>query len=124
MLAVIRRFGLLEVPAPAHAAGKADDPGEDRFDLGRLGCGLAGCRITPLHAARLAGALADGHLDAPRWIERVVDGSGRELPLPGGRRVAPRDAPTGSPRSMREMMIETTRARHRAPRLQPAAGGR
>ena len=84
MLAGIRRFGLLEVPVPAHAAGEADDPGEDEFALGRLGCGLAGCRITPLHAARLAGTLADGRLDAPHWLARVVDGSGRDLPLPAG----------------------------------------
>jgi hypothetical protein len=107
MLDVIRRFGLLEVPAPAHAAGEADDPGEDEFALGRLGCGLAGCRITPLHAARLAGTLADGRLDAPRWMSRVVDGSGRDLPLPAGaesRRVLSETLAA----SMREMMVETT----------------
>jgi hypothetical protein len=107
MLDVIRRFGLLERPAPAHAAGQADDPGADAFALGRLGCGLSGCRITPLHAARLAGTLADGRLDGPRWMSRVVDGSGRDLALPtgdGSRRVLGESLA----RKLREMMVETT----------------
>jgi len=107
MLGAIRRFGLLDSPAPAHAAGRAEDPGQDPFALGQLGCGLAGCRITPLHAARLAGTLADGELDSPRWLSRVVDGSGRDLPLPTGdrsRRVLS-DKLAGR---LREMMVETT----------------
>jgi hypothetical protein len=107
MLDVIRRFGILESPGARHAAGSAVDPGQDPFALGQLGCGLAGCRITPLQAARMAGVLVDGQLDQPRWISRVVDGSGRDLPLPD----------LGEPRrvlsaklaaKMREMMVETT----------------
>lgn len=108
MLGAIRRFGFLEQPAPAHAAGQAEDPGDDRFALGQLGCGLAGCRITPLHAVRLAGTLADGRLDDPRWISRIVDGSGRDLALPrgeGSRRVLGADLAA----KLREMMVETTR---------------
>jgi hypothetical protein len=107
MLDVIRRFGLLEAPGPAHAAGEADDPGEDPFALGQLGCGLAGCRITPLHAARLAGTLADGQLDQPRWIARVVDGGGRDLPIPP--KPPARSVLSASLASrVREMMVETT----------------
>ena len=58
------------------------DPGVDRYDLGRLGSGLAGSRITPLHAAQLAASLAHGELVTPQWVERVLDANGRELPLP------------------------------------------
>jgi hypothetical protein len=69
--AAISRFGWLSAPAAAHAAGSAD-AGESRYDLGRLGCGLAGSRITPLHAAQLAATLAHGELVPPRWVERVL----------------------------------------------------
>ncbi|HEX2484004.1 MAG TPA: penicillin-binding transpeptidase domain-containing protein [Myxococcota bacterium] len=107
MLDVIRRFGLLEAPAPAHAAGRASDPGRDAYELGRLGCGLAGCRITPLHAARLAGTIADGWLRQPRWVARVVDGSGRDLALPESE--PPRRVLTSSlAAQVRDMMVETT----------------
>ena len=106
LVEAIERFGWLAEPAPAHAAGSAD-AGEDRYDVAKLGCGLAGCRITPLHAAQLAGAMADGELVAPRWIDRVVDADGRELPIPASsipRRVmAPELAA-----ELREMLVETT----------------
>jgi len=107
MLDVIRRFGFLEAAGPAHGAGVAEDPGEDAFALGRLGCGLSGCRITPLHAARLAATLDEGLLVEPRWLSRVVDGAGRDLAV----------AESGEPRrvltpeltkSVREMLVETT----------------
>jgi peptidoglycan glycosyltransferase len=108
LMDAISRFGWLAVPAPAHAAGTAD-PGENRYDFGKLGCGLAGCRITPLHAAQLAAALANGELVSPRWIERVVDGRGRELPMaePVSTRriVSPEIAKT-----LREMLVDTTRS--------------
>jgi peptidoglycan glycosyltransferase len=108
LMDAISRFGWLTVPAPAHAAGTAD-PGEDRYDFGKLGCGLAGCRITPLHAAQLAAALANGELVSPRWIERVVDGRGRELPMAepvsARRIVSPEIAKT-----LREMLVDTTRS--------------
>jgi peptidoglycan glycosyltransferase len=101
------RFGWLTAPAPAHAAGSAD-PGEDRYDLGRLGSGLAGTQITPLHAAQLAASLANGELVRPRWVERVTDANGRELPMPAAapRRVMSRELAG----RLREMLTETTRS--------------
>jgi cell division protein FtsI/penicillin-binding protein 2 len=100
------RFGWLSQPAPAHAAGIAA-PVDDRYEVGKLGCGLDGCRITPLHAAQLAAVLAQGELVAPHWIDRIVDASGRELALP------PMTAPRRvlSPEraaELREMLVETT----------------
>ncbi len=71
----ITRFGWLSPAGPGHDAGSVDTP-EDRLDLGKLGCGLAGCRITPLHAAQLAGALAHGQLVEPYWVARAVDSKG------------------------------------------------
>ncbi|MBW2360893.1 MAG: hypothetical protein JRG84_08325 [Deltaproteobacteria bacterium] len=106
LLAAIERFGWLAAPAPAHAAGSVD-PGEDRFDTAKLGCGLAGCRITPLHAAQLAASLSDGELVTPRWIDRVLDGAGHELPLPavaGPRRVMSQAVAA----ELREMLVDTT----------------
>ena len=108
LLDVIRRFGFLESAGPAHGAGRAEDPGEDAYALGELGCGLSGCRITPLHAARLAATLDEGLLVEPRWLSRVVDGAGRDLAL----------APPAQPRrvltpelaeQVREMLVETTK---------------
>ena len=106
LIDAIGRFGWLSAPAPAHPAGSAE-PGEDRYDLGRLGCGLAGCRITPLHAAQLAASLAHGQIVAPRWIERVRDAKGRDIPIPAA----------GTPRQvlspelaeeLRTMLVDTT----------------
>jgi hypothetical protein len=100
------RFGWLSQPAPAHAAGSVA-PAADRYDLGKLGCGLDGCRITPLHAAQLAGVMANGELVSPRWIDRIVDANGRELALPPA--AAPRRvlAPERAA-DLREMLVETT----------------
>jgi hypothetical protein len=106
MIAAIARFGWLSAPAPGHQAGIAS-AGDDDYDLGRLGCGLAGCRITPLHAAQLAGALAHGRLLEPWWIERVVDVHGRALPLPSPR--PPRKVMRPKlARELREMLVRTT----------------
>jgi cell division protein FtsI/penicillin-binding protein 2 len=106
-LETFRRFGLLQAPGPGHSQGEADTPDGDRYALGKLGCGLAGLRITGLHAAELAATLADGKRVAPRWIARVSDASGRELTLP------PRAAtevvvPASTAAQLRDMMIETT----------------
>lgn len=102
----ILRFGFLQPPAPGHQAGHID-PGTDLYDLGKLGCGLAGTWITPLHAAQLAATLADGRLVQPRWIERVTDADGRELALPAAR--ATRQVMTpGLAAELRQMLIETT----------------
>jgi peptidoglycan glycosyltransferase len=82
LLGAIDRFGWLDVPGPGHAQGVVTDPGDDPFALGRLGSGLDGARITPLHAVSLAAALADGWRVGPRWIRRITDAGGRELALP------------------------------------------
>jgi peptidoglycan glycosyltransferase len=110
LLETFRRFGLLESPGPGHSAGEADAPDDgDRFALGKLGCGLAGLRITGLHAAQLAATLATGKRVAPRWIARVSDAAGHELALP-----QPADAalvlPATTAARLREMMVETTRS--------------
>jgi cell division protein FtsI/penicillin-binding protein 2 len=108
LLAAIERFGWLAVPAPAHASGRAD-PGEERYDIGRLGSGLAGAHITPLHAVQLAAALAEGELVAPRWVERVLAVDGRELELPA--QPAPRRILSLElTRELRRMLVDTTRS--------------
>jgi hypothetical protein len=81
MMEALGRFGWLSAPAAAHMPGNAT-LGEERYDLGLLGSGLAGSRITPLHAAQLAATLVHGELVSPRWIERVVDAHEEDLPLP------------------------------------------
>jgi peptidoglycan glycosyltransferase len=110
LLDTFRRFGLLQSPGPGHLSGQADEPdGGDRFALGKLGCGLAGLRITVLHAAEVAATLADGRRVAPRWISRVSDAAGHELSLP------PR-VPTeivmsaATAAQLRDMMVETTQS--------------
>lgn len=106
MVDAIRRFGFLQEPAPGHSAG-AVDPGSDRYDLGKLGCGLYGCWITPMHAARMAMTLADGKQREPYWVERVIDGAGRTLQLPP-RRPAKQVLTPELAGELRTMMIETT----------------
>ncbi len=107
MLDSFRRFGLLQRPGAGHEAGQAADPHGDRFALGKLGCGLAGLQITALHAAEIAGTLADGKRREARWVERVSDSNGELLALP----------PVAAPVSvlkpalaaeLREMMVATT----------------
>ena len=101
----MERLGLLEPPGPGHLPGEVD-PVRDRFELGKLGSGLAGSRIPPLAAARLAAVLADGQVVTPHWIARVRDAKGSELALPGH---APR--PVLRPviaGQLRSMMVETT----------------
>ena len=107
LIDTFRRFGLLQSPGPGHASGQADEPAGDRFALGKLGCGLAGLRITGLHAAELAATLADGRRVAPRWIARVTDAAGHELSLPP--RAGPEVVMSASTAAeLREMMVETT----------------
>jgi len=100
------RFGLLESPAPGHQAGEVD-PVHDRLDVGKLGSGLAGSRISPLGAARMAAALVDGRVVTPHWIARVRDANGIELEVPPA--PAPRPAlPTAITSMLRGMMVQTT----------------
>jgi hypothetical protein len=106
LLGAIERFGWLEAPAPGHATGSAS-AGDSDYDLGRLGSGLAGARITPLHAAQLAASLARGQLIEPWWVERVVDVHGRVLPLP--RQRAPRRVMSPElAAELRGMLVRTT----------------
>jgi cell division protein FtsI/penicillin-binding protein 2 len=79
MLDAIDRFGLLSPPAPDHPPGDVKDPGTDPYKLGRLGCGLDGLMITPLHAVQLAGTLAHGRLLEPHWIDSAYDADGEAL---------------------------------------------
>jgi cell division protein FtsI/penicillin-binding protein 2 len=106
LLAAIDRFGWTSSPAPGHERGVVNR-GEGDYDLGRLGCGLAGCRITPLHAGQLAAILAHGLRIEPWWIDRVSDGDGRVLalpkPAPPQRVMSERIA-----RELREMLVLTT----------------
>ncbi len=106
LLDAMGRFGFLESPAPGHAPGQAQ-LGEDDYDLGRVGCGLAGCQITPLHAVSLAATLATGQRVSPYWIERVTDGMGQELILPEP--APPRTVLTPElAEELRTLMVETT----------------
>jgi hypothetical protein len=106
MVDAIKRFGFLRVPAPGHNAGTID-PGSDLYDLGRLGCGLWGTWITPLHAVQLGASLADGQIVDPWWIEHATDAQGRELELPVHH--APRQVMTPAlAEELRSMLIETT----------------
>jgi cell division protein FtsI/penicillin-binding protein 2 len=106
LMAAIIRFGWLSEPARAHSAGSAD-PGEDRYSVGKLGCGLAGSLITPLHAAQLASTLSRGELIEPHWIEGVFDETGRELPLPAVGPIRQVMTPELAA-ELREMLVDTT----------------
>lgn len=104
---MLELFGWTGRPALGHAAGRVD-PAATRFDLGQLGSGLDGVRVTPLHVASLASVLTDGRLVTPRWIDRIVDAKGRALPLPPvsapARVIRPRTA-----ENLRELMVSTTK---------------
>jgi penicillin-binding protein A len=105
VVAEMERVGMLEAPAPGHEAGRID-PVESELDLGKLASGLAGSRIAPLAAARLAAALVDGQLVAPHWVERVTDAHGRVLSLP---ETPPRPVWTSAVAGdLRSMLVDTT----------------
>lgn len=99
-------FGLLEPPGPGHQPGEVD-PVHDRLQLGKLGSGLAGSRISPLAAARMAAALVDGQVVTPRWIARVRDANGVDLQVPAS--PAPRPVLSAAvTNELRSMMVQTT----------------
>jgi len=100
------RFGWLEPPAPGHAAGRVE-PADTKLALGRLGSGLDGLRVTPLHVAQLASVLTHGLRIEPWWIDRIVDVQGRSLALPP-RAPASRVLSPDRARMLRSMMIATT----------------
>ena len=106
LLSALERFGWTSSPAPGHAAGELDR-GDDEYDLGRLGSGLARTRITPLHAVQLAATLVSGERVEPWWVDRVLDADGQELALP------PRPAPERvmsmeTAEELRGMLVRTT----------------
>lgn len=107
LLTYLDRFGLLESPALAHEAGLVLDPGVDKLALGKLGSGLDGLRITPLHGVRLAATLARGRLVTPWWVARVEDGFGQSLKIsrPAARLVLSESRA----RKLREMLADTTK---------------
>lgn len=104
---MLELFGWASRPAIGHASGQVD-PSASRYDLGQLGSGLDGVRVTPLHVASLASVLTDGRLVEPRWIDRVVDDSNRVVALPekstSHRVISPRNA-----ENLRELMVATTK---------------
>ncbi|MBM4385211.1 MAG: hypothetical protein FJ091_17810 [Deltaproteobacteria bacterium] len=107
MLDAIDRFGLLSPPAPDHPPGDVEDPGHNSFALGKLGSGLDGLMITPLHAAQLAGTLSHGRLVEPRWIDSALGAHGEPLAVTG----ASADRAVLSERlagQLRELLTETT----------------
>jgi penicillin-binding protein A len=109
LLDAIDRFGFLHPPALGHEAGWVSDPGGDAYALGRLGSGLAGSHITPLHGAQLAAMLADGVRRTPHWVAGVVDVGGQPLLLPTfpePERVMTRELAD----ELREMLVDTTQS--------------
>ena len=104
--ATLRRFGWLEPPVPGHEAGRIGEI-QTRLDLGRLGSGLDGLRVTPLHVAALTSILTDGRSVEPWWVDRIVDGEGRSIELPA--RAEPRRVmDTVRADRLREMLVATT----------------
>jgi hypothetical protein len=107
LLEQITAFGWLNRPALGHEQGSVAKAG-DAYDLGRLGSGLAGTEITPLHAAQMAMLLASGTVQQPYWIERV-SAAERDIPVPEREpgRVVLSNAEV---RRLRELLVETTRS--------------
>ena len=106
--AAFGRFGWLTPPAPGHDAGHIE-PTSTNLELGRLGSGLAGVSINPLHVATLASILTEGVLIEPWWIDRVVDAQGRSIELP--RRADERRVLTKTIADrLRSMLVATTTA--------------
>jgi hypothetical protein len=107
LLESLAAFGWLSPPAPGFEAGRVTTTSDD-YELGMLGCGLAGTEITPLHAAQLALLMASGTIQQPYWIERVTAGE-HEIPIPerGEPKVVLSQDET---RQLRELLVETTRS--------------
>jgi membrane peptidoglycan carboxypeptidase len=106
MLDELAALGILESPGPGHEPGEVDAIGSP-LALGQLGSGLAGSRLAPLAAARLAASLANGELVSPRWIARVTDANGTELALPDAAAARSVLAPRVT-RELRGLLVETT----------------
>jgi cell division protein FtsI/penicillin-binding protein 2 len=100
------RFGWLSSPAPGHEAGRVEQV-ESRLDLGRLGSGLDGVRVTPLHIAALTSILTGGSWIEPWWVDRIIDSQGQSVPLPP-RRAKRRVLSNKQAAELRSMMTATT----------------
>ncbi len=100
------RFGWLSPPAPGHDAGRVERV-ETKLDLGRLGSGLDGVRVTPLHVASLTSILTTGEWVEPWWVDRIVDERGRSLEMPE-RRATRRVLSDGQAAELRSMLVGTT----------------
>lgn len=105
LMTAFERFGWSRSPAPGHDAGQIDAV-KSKLDLGRLGSGLDGARVTPLHIAGLASILTDGRWIEPWWIDRVVDVHGRSLELPS--RDTERVLSSETAHRLRSMLVATT----------------
>lgn len=124
--ATFERFGWLAPPAPGHEPGRIELV-ESKLDLGRLGSGLDGLRVTPLHVAALTTILTDGSLREPWWVDRVVDPAGRSVALPP-RAEARSVLPAARAQALREMLVSTTtrgtaKRAFRTRRGRPVLGG-
>lgn len=106
LVQTLERFGWLDPPAPGHEAGRLD-PIETKLDLGRLGSGLDGLRVTPLHVATLASVLTHGRWVEPWWIDRLVDAEERSIPR-AAPRVSRRVLSPERAEALRSMMVATT----------------
>jgi peptidoglycan glycosyltransferase len=101
------RFGWLAPPAPGHEAGQVE-AASTKLQLGRLGSGLDGTLINPLHVATLASILTDGRWVEPWWVDRIVDSHGRSLEAPE-RRPARRVLSKEVADRLRSMLVATTK---------------
>jgi cell division protein FtsI/penicillin-binding protein 2 len=101
------RFGWLSRPAPGHEAGRLEELETD-LDLGRLGSGLDGVLVTPLHVTQIASILTHGEWVEPWWIDRVVDAFGRPLRVAERRPNRPVLEREVADR-LRSMMVATTK---------------
>jgi len=101
------RFGWLSSPAPGHEPGRVEEV-TTKLELGRLGSGLDGIFVNPLHVATLASILTDGRWIEPWWVDRIVDVHGRSLEGPQRRpprRVISQDVAD----RLRGMLVATTK---------------
>jgi peptidoglycan glycosyltransferase len=92
MTKYMKRFGFYAKPPmdyppdemaasrPFSSTGKPLAPGSPNEDIGRIGIGQGGLRVTPLQMAMVAAAVANrGKMMAPLLSKRVVDTDGRTI---------------------------------------------
>jgi len=93
-----------ELPTAASTLSLPSDP----LAFARVAAGFWNTSLSPLHGALLAATIArGGEMPSLRMVERVVDGGGRELPLPP--HAAPHRAiDAGTAEQLARMMVGTT----------------